>query len=125
MKRTAKGRIRCRTRIGMLGGLVTLCPSALLVQEVAFGSFDAAVTAPQAGTTSYPGWAVEGSIAVPGSVPLPVFARYNRDYGSPGKPTTYTVPSLQMGAAVRVVSAGSVRAYLRLGAIRAYLETRR
>ena len=43
------------------------------------------------------------------------------DYGSQQKPTHDAVPSLQFGASVRVASAGNFRAYLRAGAIRAYL----
>ena len=59
-------------RVGALCSLVMLVsPSPVPAQELTFGFFDATVTLPTAGTTSYPGWSgvrlffVEGFFAYP------------------------------------------------------------
>ena len=109
-------------RVGALCSLVMLVsPPAVPAQELTFGFFDATVTVPTAGTTSYPGWSVGGSMPIAAGGRVSVYGVYNRDYGSQQKPTHDAVPSLQFGASVRVASAGNFRAYLRAGAIRAYL----
>ena len=107
----------------LLSGLAVLAPSTASAQEIRFGFFDATVHVDDLGANSYPGWSVGGSVPVTESVPVSVFARYNRDYGSDQKLTDYVVPSLQLGVEVRAVSMRNLVASLRLGVIRAYLKS--
>ena len=60
---------------------------------------------------------------VAAALPVSVYARYNRDYGSDQKLTDCVVPSLQLGVAVRAVSMRNLAVALRLGVIRAYLKS--
>ena len=107
----------------LLGLLAALSPSTVLAQEMRFGFFDATVDVEGSGANSYPGLSIGGSVPVAAALPVSVYARYNRDYGSDQKLTDYVVPSLQLGGAVRAVSMRNLAVALRLGVIRAYLKS--
>ena len=107
----------------LLGLLAALSPSTVLAQEMRFGFFDAPVDVEGIGANSYPGLSIGGSVPVAAALPVSVYARYNRDYGSDQKLTDCVVPSLQLGVAVRAVSMRNLAVALRLGVIRAYLKS--
>ena len=66
-------------RVGALCSLVMLVsPSPVPAQELTFGFFDATVTLPTAGTTSYPGWSVGGSMPIAAGGRVSVYGVYNR-----------------------------------------------
>ena len=96
----------------LLGVLAALSPSTAAAQEIRFGFFDATVDVEGIGANSYPGLSIGGSVPVAAAVPVAVYARYNRDYGSDQKLTDYVVPSLQLGVAVRAVSMRNLAASL-------------
>ena len=106
----------------LLGVLAAFSPSTASAQEIRGGFFDATVDVEGIGANSYPGLSIGGSVPVAVALPVSVYARYNRDYGSKQKLTDYVVPSLQLGVAVRAVSMRNLAASLRLGVIRAYLR---
>ena len=96
----------------LLGVLAALSPSTASAQEIRVGFFDATIDVEGLGANSYPGLSVGGSVPVAAAVPVSVYVRYNRDYGSAQKLTVYVVPSLQLGVAVRAVSMSNLAASL-------------